>query len=48
MAGKTLPETQAVVDAYKDIKLLLADNNVLKDNTTIVLVTINNTTVNTW
>jgi len=46
--GKTLPIPQSNVQAYGHIKQLLEDSRVIQEQTNIVLVTINNTTVSSW
>ncbi|KAJ3582457.1 hypothetical protein NHX12_000590 [Muraenolepis orangiensis] len=46
--GKTLPIPQAVVHTYNHIKQLLEDSRAIQDQTNLVLVTINNTTVACW
>ncbi|XP_056111110.1 uncharacterized protein LOC130088380 [Rhinichthys klamathensis goyatoka] len=46
--GKTLPIPQSIVQAYHHIKQLLEDSRVIQEQTNLVLVTINNTTVSSW
>ncbi|XP_039530311.1 wiskott-Aldrich syndrome protein family member 2-like [Pimephales promelas] len=46
--GKTLPIPQSIVQAYGHIKQLFEDSRVIQEQTNIVLVTINNTTVSSW
>ncbi|XP_037643720.1 formin-like protein 5 [Sebastes umbrosus] len=46
--GKTLPIPQSIVQTYCHIKQLLEDSRVIQDQTNLVLVTINNTTVSSW
>ncbi|KAK7880865.1 hypothetical protein WMY93_032504 [Mugilogobius chulae] len=46
--GKTLPLTQAIVQTYSHIKQLLEDNQLILQQTNLVLVTVNNTTVSSW
>ncbi|CAB1452427.1 unnamed protein product [Pleuronectes platessa] len=46
--GKTLPIPQSIVHTYQHIKQLLEDSRVIQDQTTLVLVTVNNTTVSSW
>ncbi|KAF4079367.1 hypothetical protein AMELA_G00177090 [Ameiurus melas] len=46
--GIALPEMQAIVMTYSHIKQLLEDCRELLDQTNLVLVTINNTTVSSW
>ncbi|KAK7939095.1 hypothetical protein WMY93_002421 [Mugilogobius chulae] len=46
--GKILPLTQAIVQTYSHIKQLLEDNQLILQQTNLVLVTVNNTTVSSW
>lgn len=46
--GKTLPIPQSIMETYHHIKQLLEDSQVIQDQTNLVLVTINNTTVSSW
>lgn len=46
--GKTLPLTQAIVQTYSHIKQLLEDNQLILQQTNLVLVTVNNTTISSW
>nr|XP_023675259.1 uncharacterized protein LOC111847890 [Paramormyrops kingsleyae] len=46
--GKTLPIPQSIVQTYCHIKQLLEDSRVIQDQTNLVLVTINTTTVSSW
>ncbi|XP_069115959.1 uncharacterized protein [Argopecten irradians] len=47
-AGKTLQVSHAIVKHYSLIQQLLEDCHAIQDNTNLVLVTLNNTTVNAW
>ncbi|KAJ3581216.1 hypothetical protein NHX12_012065 [Muraenolepis orangiensis] len=46
--GKILPIPQAIVHTYNRIKQLVEDSWVIQDQTNLVLVTINDTTVACW
>ena len=46
--GKTFPIPQSIVKSYVHIKQLLEDSLVIQEQTDLVLVTINNTTVSCW
>ncbi|XP_033752676.1 uncharacterized protein LOC117336296 [Pecten maximus] len=47
-AGKTLQVAHAIVKKYSLLQQLLEDSKAVQENTNLVLVTINNTTVNAW
>ncbi|XP_030219179.1 uncharacterized protein LOC115548574 [Gadus morhua] len=46
--GKTMPIPQSIVSVYSHIKQLLEDSRVVCDDTDLVLVPVNNTTVSSW
>ncbi|KAK7162497.1 hypothetical protein R3I93_006725 [Phoxinus phoxinus] len=46
--GKTMPIPQSIVSIYSHIKQLLEDSRVALDQTNLVLVPVNNTTVSSW
>ncbi|CAM4652081.1 unnamed protein product [Leuciscus chuanchicus] len=46
--GKTMPIPQSIVSVYSHIKQLLEDSRVVLDQTNLVLVPVNNTTVSSW
>lgn len=46
--GKTVPIPQSIVCVYSHIKQLLEDSRVVLDQTNLVLVPVNNTTVSSW
>ncbi|KAJ8333470.1 hypothetical protein SKAU_G00414780 [Synaphobranchus kaupii] len=46
--GKTLPIPQSIVQMYRHIKQHLEDSRVIQNQTDLVVVTINNTTVSSW
>ncbi|XP_038137046.1 uncharacterized protein LOC119780874 [Cyprinodon tularosa] len=46
--GKTMPIPQSIVKVYGHIKQLLEDSRVVLDQTNLVLVPVNNTTVSSW
>ncbi|XP_078657398.1 uncharacterized protein LOC144903286 isoform X1 [Branchiostoma floridae x Branchiostoma belcheri] len=46
--GRKLPLPQSIVQTYSNIQQLLADNRMIQEDTNIVLVVINNTTVSAW
>ncbi|XP_055016727.1 cyclin-dependent kinase 12-like [Boleophthalmus pectinirostris] len=46
--GKTLPIPQSIVSVYGNIRQLLEDSRVVLDQTNMVLVPLNNTTVSSW
>lgn len=46
--GKVLPIPQSIVQTYCHIKQLLEDSRPIQDQTNLLLVTINNTTVCAW
>lgn len=46
--GTTLPISQSIVVVYSHLKQLLEDSRAILDQTNLVLVTVNNTTVSSW
>ncbi|CAB1425562.1 unnamed protein product [Pleuronectes platessa] len=46
--GKTLPFPLSIVHTYQHYKQLLEESRVIQDQTTLVLVTVNNNTVSSW
>ncbi|XP_054875194.1 uncharacterized protein LOC118471340 [Amphiprion ocellaris] len=46
--GKTMPIPQSIVSIYSHIRQLLEDSRVVLDQTNLVLVPVNNTTVSSW
>ena len=46
--GKKLPITQSIVKTYSNLQQLIQDCREVQENTDLVLVTINNTTVYSW
>lgn len=46
--GKTMPIPQSIVSVYSHIRQLLEDSRVVLDQTNLVLVPVNNTTVSSW
>nr|XP_043907528.1 uncharacterized protein LOC122785689 [Solea senegalensis]XP_043907529.1 uncharacterized protein LOC122785689 [Solea senegalensis] len=46
--GKTMPIPQSIVSIYSHVKQLLEDSRVVLDQTNLVLVPVNNTTVSSW
>ena len=46
--GRSMSITQSIVEAYGHIRQLLLDNELVMEQTSLVLVTISNTTVAKW